>query len=474
MNNDEIFGYFVANSNPEDDGRRVSYMLWFLEHFPESEFRGMSRILYEYTAFSGKLKVPLKFDYAGVFCKDNLRRFLIQKKIKVAGTEDLNYDDPSALENAVRIIAQQLKDKIVWFEDNPDDYKVQDFIVSAKQFMHSQLDSRLTDALSGAFDMKSETDDPAKAISWAKIQLENISSIYDEGCLEELDSTNTGKTENKIEFVCNTGIAGVDADIDGIYTTQLGGIEAAPGVGKTRFSLGVWAYRAAVYFGKNVLYYTLEQNRQECEAMLIARHVYELFQIQIVDRLIYKDKVPAEYKEQVEAARIDLFESGKYGKIRIEATNLFMESFIDTIRATDRLHGPFDLVIIDYMSLIKERQAYGRPKSVYEIVSYCYREFKSYVRQTNKSGIAVNQLNREGIEASKADKEITTDMAQGGLEVYRSTDFNLTLTCTNEMKLQHKRRISQPKTRSSEGQAPLIVDVRLGVCLFYQQAKKMI
>lgn len=475
MNNDNIFGYFVANGNPEDDGKRVSYMLWFLEHFPANEFHQMSRILYEYVEFSGKLKIPLKLEYAEVFCKDYLRKFLINKKVKIEGTEDLNFDDASALENAVRITTEKVKDRIIWYEDNRDDYNLQDFIVSAKQFMHSQLDSRLTDVLSGTFDMKTETDDADKALSWAKVQLENIGSIYDEGCLEELDMTTTsGESGDDMEFVCNTGLEGVDADIDGIYTTQLGGLEAAPGTGKTRFSLGVWAYRAAVYFHKNVLFYSLEQNKKECEAMLIARHVYELFQIQIVDKLIARNNVPDEYKEQVEAARIDLFESGKYGKIHVVATDLYMETFIDKIKATDRLKGPFDLIIIDYMALITEQTSYGKPKGIGEIVSYCYRAFKKYVRQSNKAGIAVNQLNREGIAASEADKDITTEMAQGGLEVYRSTDFNLVISATKEMRLQKKRRISQPKARSSENAAPVIVDVRLGVCLFYQQAKKII
>ena len=147
-----------------------------------------------------------------------------------------------------------------------------------------------------------------------------------------------------------------------------------------------------------------------------------------------------------------------------------METFISKIKAVDRLQGPFDLIIIDYMALISEQSTYGKPKGIGEIVSYCYKSFKKYVRKNKKAGIAVNQLNRDGITASKANKEITTDMAQGGVEVYRSTDFNLTITATNEMELQNKRKIVQPKKRSSQGMGAILVDVRLGICLWYQQA----
>lgn len=468
----DIFSYFVASGDPVADGKRTSQLLWFVDNFPSTEFHGEDRIMYEYAQFSSTLRIPFKADYLAVFCDNELRKFLIKTKIRITGTEDLNYDDPSALETAYKIVTEALKDVIVVWEREPHD--PMDFIVSAKSFIHGQLDTRLTETLSSAFNMKSDTEDPAKALTYAQMQLENIRDIYDESILEELDVTTSSVKVTKPEFVSDTGLPGIDRDIDGIYTTQLGGVEAAPGTGKTRFALGVWAYRAAVFFQKNVLYYSLEQSKEECEAMLVSRHIYELYGIQIPDKLIFKDKVPEEYVEQVKSARMDLFESGKYGKIQIEAVDLYMETFIQKIKSIDRLKGPFDLIIIDYMALIAEQNTYGKPKNIGEIVSYCYKSFKKYVRREKKAGIAVNQLNREGIAASKANKEITTEMAQGGIEVYRSTDFNLTISATAEMELQNKRKISQPKKRSSEGMGSLMVDVRLGISLWYQQAKKQI
>lgn len=468
----DIFSYFIASGDAVADGKRTSQLLWFVDNFPSTEFHGEDRIMYEYASFSSILRIPFKSEYFDVFCHDELRKFLISKKIRITGTEDLNFDDPSALETAYRITADALKDTLIMWEKEPHDPI--DFVVSAKTFIHSQLDSRLTETLSSAFNMKSDTEDPAKALNYAQMQLENIRDIYDESILEELDVTTSTVKATKPEFVTDTGLPGVDRDIDGIYTTQLGGVEAAPGTGKTRFALGVWAYRAAVYNKKNVLYYSLEQSKEECEAMLISRHVFELYNLQIPDKFIFKDKVPEEYVEQVNSARMDLFESGKYGKIQIEAVDLYMETFIQKIKSIDRLKGPFDLIIIDYMALIAEQSTYGKPKNIGEIVSYCYKSFKKYVRREKKAGIAVNQLNREGIAASKANKDITTEMAQGGIEVYRSTDFNLTICATAEMELQNKRKIVQPKKRSSEGMGAILVDVRLGISLWYQQAAKQI
>ena len=468
----DIFSYFVANDDVVADGKRVSYMLWFAEHFPNAEFHSEERILYEYVRFSSVLRIPLKKEYFDTFVQTDLRKFLKKHPIKIAGTEELNYEDVSNMETAVGIIDNVLSGVIVSWEDNPKD--ISDFIVSAKAFLHDRLNERMTEVLSSTFDMKSETSDAQAALSYAQEQFELLREIYDDSILEELDVTSPEGKRETIEFICDTGLPGIDADIGGIYRTQLGGVEAAPGTGKTRFALGVWGYRAAVYHSKSVLFYTLEQSKQECEAMLIARHAYELYSVMINDSLIYKDQVPDEYKELVESARMDLFESDKYGKIEIVETDLYMETFIDKIKAADRLRGPFDMIIIDYMALIGEKSHYGKPKSIGEIVSYCYKSFKKYVRNNKKAGIAVNQLNREGIEASKAGKEITTEMAQGGLEAYRSTDFNLTISATKEMELQRKRRISQPKKRSSEGIGSLIVDTRLGVCLFYQQANKIV
>ena len=59
----------------------------------------------------------------------------------------------------------------------------------------------------------------------------------------------------------------------------------------------------------------------------------------ISDKMITTRSVPPELQPKVEAARIDLFESGKYGKIGIQETDLYLEDFIEKIKTQDRING---------------------------------------------------------------------------------------------------------------------------------------
>jgi hypothetical protein len=212
------------------------------------------------------------------------------------------------------------------------------------------------------------------------------------------------------------------------------------------------------------------------EAILIARHVFHLYNAQIDDGQILTNTVPEDMKAKVKAAELDLFHSGNYGKIYIVSGELFLETFINKIQNLDALHGPFDLIAIDYMGLIEQKggEKYTIHLEEYQVISKAFRYFKRYLRRSNKAGVAVSQFNDKGIEAGKADKAITTNMAQGGINVYRHTDTNIAMSMTDEMKLQQKRRISQPKVRGSAGFGTFILDSRLGFAYFYQISRKKV
>ena len=95
--------------------------------------------------------------------------------------------------------------------------------------------------------------------------------------------------------------------------------------------------------------------------MLVARHTLQMFGDIISDKMITTRSVPPELQPKVEAARIDLFESGKYGKIGIQETDLYLEDFIEKIKTQDRINGPYDIIIIDHMSLLQSNPPkYGR------------------------------------------------------------------------------------------------------------------
>lgn len=474
----EIFSHFISR-NPEDDNRRVAYLLWFCNTFPEQEFSGEERIMREYLEYSKKLVIPLKEKYLSVFLSTELRQFLIATNTKVSGTETLDYSEPTALETSVQVCSEALMGAFRELELIECD--IDDFKVSADSFMTSRLNTRLTEVLGKTFEIISETDNAMSASEYALESIQFLNDIYDKEQLEELAEQHT--TDDTIEFICDTGIPAIDNDMGGIYETHLFGVEAQPGTGKTRFTLGVWVYRAATVYHRNVLFYTLEQSKAEIEAILVARHVFTLYNIQISADMIFKNIVPAEYREQVASAKLDLFESGKYGKIVIEETTLYLETFIEKIKSIDKLKGPFNMICIDYMGLIRQitdKDGYRTNNKFiyrledYQIIGRSFKKFKHYVRKQRKCGIAISQFNDKGIEAGKADKEITPNMAQGGIEVYRNTDGNLAFSMTPTMKLQNKRRVSQPKVRNSAGFGSFIMDCRPGIALFYQTVQNKI
>lgn len=466
----EIYSHFISRDK-RDDERRIGYIMWFSDTFPNTEFSGEDLIMKYYCDYSSKLQVPFKYTYFSTFLSTELKRIMISTGVKVSGTDNLNYDEPTGLESAYLVAKEYLQNEFRILESLDSD--VDDFKVAADAYMTTKLSQRMVDELSKTYDILSNSENSRQTVDYALDNFVVLRDIYDPDVLEELGED--ARDKGDYPFICDTGIPAIDDDIEGLHGRQLIGIEAQPGTGKTRFSVGVWAYRAAVLYKKNVIIYQLEQPEAEIRAMLVARHVFTLYNIQISDSMILFGRVPEELKAKVKAAEMDLFESGKYGKICIQSTDLYWETITQTFRKDDKLKGPFDVIIVDYIGLVGQKPGkYRKELAEYEVINKTLKTFKRYVRKTGKGGIAISQFNDKGIEAGKADKEITTNMAQGGIAVYRHTDQNLALSSTTTMKAQQKIRISQPKIRGTAGFGTIIVDTRLGFCYFYQTAQQQI
>lgn len=464
-----IFAYFIAQGDGQDT-KRLGYLSWFTAQFPPEEFRNEEAIFRDFLGYCTRLSVPLKQKYFEVYLYTELKKYLVSSKTKISGTETLSYEDPNSLETAVATTNDVMMACFRELASTPT--VLEDFPVDVDKFMKERLDLRTTEILGRAYDMIAQKSNPGAAGEWAREQFASLADIYDEEALEDI--TDDTVMSAPMEFLVDTGLPAIDQDLVGLCRTQLIDISAGPGAGKTRFVLGVFAHRA-VMSGKNVLYYTLEQSKAEAEAMLVARHVLYMFNVIISDKMIITNSVPAELVPKVEAARIDLFESNKYGKIWIQETDLYLEDFIEKIKTQDRVNGPFDIIIIDHMSLLQSKQPkYGHALDDYKIVAKGYRRFKRYVRKHRKGGISINQFNREGIAAAKADKEIDATMGAGGIEAYRSTDANIVITYTETMAAQGLRRISLPKSRSSAGFGSIMLTTRLGCCYFAQQTRKQV
>lgn len=468
----EIFTHFISRE-PIDDFRRIGYITWFSTTFPTSEFRGEDLIMKAYCDYSSILGVPYKYKYFATYLSTELKPFLIQTGVRVPGTDSMSFDDPASLEGAYTVTREYMLNQFRHLESYESE--LPDFPVAAKAFMQGQITNRFVEELQHSYDTLSSKEDAWLATNEALDRLTMLRDVYDMAFLEELENARPREELSKVrKFICDTGMSIIDGGISGgVHTGQLFGIEAQPGAGKTRFALGTWAYRTAVYYKKDVIYYQLEQTEAEARAILVARHVFELYNLIITDELILTDSVPEEHKQKVKAAEIDLFESGKYGKIKIKRTTLYVNNMIQVFKKDDKLFGPFTMVIVDYMGLIEQtEEKYKAAMLDYQVIKYAFRKFKRYVDGTEKCGIAVSQFNDKGIEAAKADKTITTNMAQGGIEVYRNTDQNIAISATKQMEATNKLRLSQPKKRGSRGWDTTVVDTSMGISYIYvnQQA----
>lgn len=471
---DTIFSHFISRDGDSDGKRRLAYASWFISNIPESEFQGDELIFYKYLDFSERLNVPIVYKYFQVWLDTELSQVLHTCKARVNGTESLNFDEPVSFATACRVTKDVMSDNFNILEAMES--ALDDFKIDISSYFSRRRKERLTQALASTYDILNQADSVTEASAYAMDNIGVIDSVYDLEKLEELnyDIDNSNGDEH-LGKVSDSGLPALDTDSLGIYETQLFDIEAQPGIGKTRFVLGTYVYRALTIYKNNVAYFALEQKESEVRAMLIAHHTFQMFNVQVTSKMINTGNVPKEVAAKVEAARIDLFESGKYGTFYVEECSLYIETFLSKFRMLDRLKGPFKLICIDYVGLMESNPGpFKKQLLEHEIIRTALRTFKSYLRHTKKAGISISQFNGKGITAGENDKEISTDMAQGGPAVFRNTDYNIAISCSNAMKLQQKRRVSQPKVRDSKGFDSFIMDTRLGFCYFKQIVQKKV
>lgn len=470
---DTIFTHFISRGEPAEANKRLAYASWFVSTIPLSEFEGDEKLFCEYIDYSVNLSIPITYKYLQVWLNTELREVLHKTGVHLAGCESLRFEDPVSFETAYRTTVDVMSDTFNVLEAMESD--VNDFPSEVAAYFTRRRNERLTQALAETFDVLNNTNSSEDAAEFALDSINTIKDVYDASNLEDLNFDNGNPDDITMVKVSDCGLPAIDTDSGGVFTSQLIGIEAQPGTGKTRFALGTYCYRAVTIFKKNVLFLTLEQKEAEIRAMMIACHMFWMFNVQISDKMILTGDIPEELRAKYEAAKFDLFESGKYGKFVCKEVDLYVETFITKLRTYDKLLGPFDLICIDYMGLIESKPAqYKKVLTEYEIIKIAFKQYKKYLRRSGKAGIAISQFNREGIQAGKNDKEITTEMAQGGIAVYRNTDYNIAMSMTDTMQLQQKRRFSQPKVRASAGFPSFIVDVRLAFLYFRQVVQKAV
>lgn len=450
----EIWKYVVGENT-------IGYCEFIVLNFPSTVFTGLDKLMYDFVDYCTKLSVaptPISLDY---YIATDMRKFLIRNKLYVPGTEGMSYEDPNSVSTVVETTKQVFLSAFKELTYIPATEG--EFSLAMKKFMDDQLSAAIIESAQTLYRDISSTDDKQLAASKHLERMLIIQSMYDPSILE---SINPKSSKEELTPVSRYGIDVVDRDNGEILKTRLYGIEAAPGVGKTRLQIQV-VHIAATEYKSNCLIVALEQSVSEIEAMLVARHCWTLYGEIIDDNAARQNKLTPDLESKVAAARIDLFESGKYGKIVImdksRVGDFDVDNFIPKLRMFNHVHGPFDLISIDYMSLIDPSREI---REDYHLTRYSYRRFKRFLLVNGIAGLALQQLNAKGIDATINDKDIAPDMAQGGIEVYRSPDYNVAIACTQLQKQREQVRVCLPKVRNSRGFPTTLINVKQGACIY--------
>lgn len=439
----------------------IGYCEFVTLNFPSTTFSGLDRLMYDFIEYCTKLSVAptkMSMDY---YIQTDMKKFLIRTNLYVPGTEGMSYNDPNSVSTIVETTKQVLLSAFGELEYTPSTEN--EFSLVMKKFMDDQLSASIIESAQTLYRDISTTDDKQAAASKHLDRMLLLQSTYDPSILESISPK---PKDEDLRPVGRYGIEVVDRDVGELLTTRLYGVEAAPGIGKTRLQIQM-VHITATEYKSNCLIIALEQSASEIISMLVARHCWLLYGEIIDDNAARQHKLPPDLESKVAAAQIDLFESGKYGKIVVldkgNVGDFTVDNFIPKLRMYNHLHGPFDLISIDYMSLIDPTREI---REDYHLIRYAYRRFKRFLLVNGIAGIAVQQLNVKGIEATLNDKDITPDMAQGGIEVYRSPDYNVAIACTQLQKQREQVRVCLPKVRNSRGFPTTLINVKQGACIY--------
>lgn len=477
-----LFKYFLSRPTDSDSEikKRKAFGLFFTTEFPDTEFEPEDAIMYHAVKYLvNDLGVNITERYLSIYLDTELRNLILTKKFIPRRIQNKNLKDVFNVDKIVEDTST-----IIWesyYSLIAEDCNVEEFQADLVEWMMNNLNTRLENVCNESIDMMTDIVHKRvgsmEALKYMNIQSLKLQKVYDLKKVNKIKSIDPDADRETLKHICDTMIDAVNKDSGGIYATHMWCIEAGPGMGKTRFLIGCILYPAIIKFKRNVLFRALEQEKAEIESMFIARHIYTLFKGAIVsDKMVMTKKdtngkpLPDNILKMIEAARQDFF-SGRYGKLFVDDSDMFLESIEADLDLTDNLEGPFDLIAIDNIPLIKQMESDGavyiKQLMDWEIIKRAFRKFKSYIRtKKDKAIIVVNQSNDEGIKAGKQGK--SSNKGAGGLEGRQSSDYVLELNATEIQEENEQRTLHNPKKRSTKGLGKILLACKLACCLMLQ------
>ena len=457
----ELFHYFTEGPNS------LAYISWFVKHFDCDQFAGIEKVLFLYLEYCSKLGIIAKQEYLKVFLRTELKKNVRKYDIRIDTIANLNYDEIVAFEQAVSVIATTAIDTYdTWVSVHGD---IDEFKVVAAEFISKQLQERMTSVFTEQFTKMSQGEDTSSVAEETQIKISKLRSVFNLECIDELDfilGNNTRSTSgtDKARLISKTGIPAIDEDYGGVFSKALITFAGQPGSGKTRFLCACYVYPALTSYKVGVRFDELELAEYEVRNILVSIHIANLYKVKIPDRDINRDDLSEEQRRIVASARIDLFESGKYGRFVMGPDKLIVETMYEEATTYFKLNPDIQMWCIDYIG-----RTISKPPNRYEVKSLAERidcaliAAKDVAKKADIASICVNQYNDEGNKAAFAGKMITVGMIQGGQSVQRHSDYDIAITYTADQKAANLRMLSTTKDRASVGFtfAPVSVDLAI-------------
>lgn len=467
-----IFKYFTIEGDEETPLR----IIWFVESFPAKEFSGLDKLIYFYLEYCARLGIIAKRNYLNAFLKTDCKRVILENNIKLDNMAAYDYTDPSALEEAYRVVTTSA---IQFYESAvQQDIDETEFKVAMNTWMKGQQTRLLKLSMANNFPRATQGEDVEIIASDVVSELEALLINYSDSKLEELDflrnKASRSAGSGSMRFIAKTHFPAIDGDVGGIFERMIITFTGLAGSGKSRFIYRCFAYVAAVFFKVGVRIDSLELTRSQVENMLIAMHVATLFKVKIPDSLMNKDALDETQLRYYNAAREDLFNNkeNKYGAIYINDKVCYIEEFRSNVIRYLRLHKDIKIWIIDYAGLIRSNpKGFSRYSIKAEIIEEAYATARTISTDTGLAWVFINQYNQAGAQKAKAGKPIDQGDIEGGQTVHKYTDYNIYTTQTEEQKSTSLLLMTADKVRGAKGFNKVPVKSDLSISKFDQQQK---
>ena len=406
------------------------------------------------------------------YLKTDGKKDIKKYNIRTDNMTALDYNETSQLEQATRIIT----DLAVSMYGNylSEDLNGRDFKVDMYSYMNSKKAERIQETMLSSYTRLNDGSDLEDVSASIRSSLSDIDNIYDTAKIRSIDMQDSSE-EAEMRFQCKTGIPCIDGDIGGVYTRLIYTLTAQPGGGKTRLGEAAFVYNILTEAKEDVLAYSTELTTAQFKNILVAYHIIKIYgeRFKIPDSIMNKKSEMSEQQRQIyEAAKIDLFESGKYGKLYVKE-NCVVETLKDEILNTIRVSGNLGHIMIDYMGLAKSvpESKWDKALDQYEIITRAYEIVRDILKSFDMSALCINQFNDKGIDAVYAGRPVRSGYTQGGHIVQRHTDYDMYLTFTEEQRLAGVRGFSCPKARGAKGFENILLSVDLSVSIFRQELR---